>query len=154
MSSTIISRWGFVRLLCLAALAAGLLHARGGSGDLKLDVRLVWGANEDRSPNPKHKKLDGEVAKKLRKIFKWKNYFECYKEEVDVVLNGSRRIKLSDRCTIEVKFLGNSRIDVYLFGEGKFINRTSHSLPRGDWLMLAGDDKNDTAWFVVIKQVE
>lgn len=147
-----ISRFGL--LVGPAAFLAGACPVAAALGELKLDARLIWGSDDDKSPNPKHKKLDTELTKKLRKIFKWKNYFSCEEKVVTIPINQSTRIQMSERCTIEVKNLGNSRVEVYLFGEGKFINRTSHTLPKGDWLTLAGDDKNETAWFIVLKQVE
>src|SRR6185295_5834332 len=63
-------RPGFVALV-LAVTAAAAVAA-----DRKMEARLIWGTNDEKSPDPKHKLLDGELAKKLRDMpLKWKNYF-------------------------------------------------------------------------------
>jgi len=39
---------------------------------------------------------------------------------------------------------------VKIFGEGKHLRTVRQPIPPGEMLVLAGDDKNDTAWFVVL----
>ena len=41
-----------------------------------------------------------------------------------------------------------------LYGQGKMVVRKTQKIKAGELLVLAGDDKNDTAWFVVLSQVE
>ena len=41
---------------------------------MKLQVQLVWGTNDDHSPNPKHKPVEADVRKKLKELpLKWSN---------------------------------------------------------------------------------
>jgi hypothetical protein len=42
-------------------------------------------------------------------------------------------------------------MEVELIGEGNFVVKRKQAMPLTDILILAGDDKNSTAWFVVIK---
>jgi hypothetical protein len=39
---------------------------------------------------------------------------------------------------------------VKLYGKGKLTVRKTQKINRSELLVLAGDDKNDTAWFVVL----
>jgi len=65
-------------------------------------------------------------------------------------LSSKKRVRMSEKCEIEVENLGDSTVEVKLFGEGKMVVRKKQALPTGELLVLAGEDKNDTAWFVVL----
>jgi hypothetical protein len=134
-----------------AALFCLVFSARAEAPILDLEVRLIWASNDPKSPNPDHKSLDTKLTKWLGTKFKWKYYFEVKRQVAAIPLNESRKINMSKTCDLEVKNLGDSRIDVKFFGAGKPVNKMVHSLPKGDWLVIAGDDKNDTAWFVVLR---
>jgi hypothetical protein len=140
------------------AFAAGVLLcvfpflAWCGSADLNLQAQLVWGTNNEKPDDPKLKEVDPSVAEKLRKVFKWKNYFEVNRQHFAVAAGSSKRIKMSDDCEIEVHNLGNSSIEVRLYGKGKLAVRKTQKISPSELLVLAGDDKDDTAWFVVLSQ--
>jgi hypothetical protein len=57
---------------------------------------------------------------------------------------------LSEECSVEVKLLPENVAEVKLIGKGKAMVTRRHSLSKPDALVLAGDDKNKTAWFVVL----
>jgi hypothetical protein len=124
------------------------------AAELKLEVRLIWGSNEAKSPNPNHKPVDAETAKKLGKVFKWKYYFDVNKLNETVPSRGTKRIKVSDKCEIEITEMEGSSVEVKLYGEGKLINKSVKSLKKGESFVLAGDDKNESAWFIMITLIE
>ncbi len=124
------------------------------ASDIKLDVRLIWGSNEAKSPNKNHKPVDEETAKKLRKSFKWKHYFEVKKLNETIPNRTTKRIKVSDKCDIEVTEMEGPKVEVKHYGEGKLINKITQNLEKGESIVLGGDDKNETAWFVLITLVQ
>ena len=126
--------------------------ARSGSADLNLEAQLVWGTNNEKPDDPKLKEVDPSMAEKLRKVFKWKNYFEVNRQNFTVPAGSPKKVKMSDECAIEVQNLGNSSIEVKLYGKGKLAVRKTQKISRSELLVLAGDDKDDTAWFVVLSQ--
>lgn len=143
--------------LTLAATAVFIVDsciARSASADLNLQAQLVWGTNKDKPDDPKLKDVDAQVRDKLRGVFKWKNYFEVNRQKFLVTAAAPKRVKMSDLCEIEVHNLGNSVVEVKLFGEGKMVVRKTQRIKAGELLVLAGDDKDDTAWFVVVSLVE
>jgi hypothetical protein len=140
--------------LWLVVLASVLWAGPTRAADLRLDVRLIWGTNERSSPDPTHKPIDTPLTRKLGKLLTWKYYFEVNRKEIAIPLNAAKTIKLSGECTIEVINLGESRVEVKLFRAGKFVSKTVETVPKGDWLVLAGDGANKTAWFVVLKTAE
>jgi hypothetical protein len=142
----------FTRWLVLLLTFCGFAVAQ--ASDIKLDVCLIWGANEPKSPNPAHKPLEDELAKKLSKVFKWKHYFEVKRVQETVPNRSTKRIKLSPKCEIEITEMAGTKVEVKLFGEGKPINTTTKNLDKGEYFVLAGDDKNECAWFILIKQIE
>ncbi len=135
--------------VCLSLFVARPVHAE----NIKVEALLIWGTNAADSPDPKHKPVDAELKKKFH-IFKWKNYFVVRHRIVDIKSRSTERIRLSDKCEIDVTELEKDPVEVKLYGEGKLINRTVKSLRRGEVLTIAGEDKNDSAWFVVVKRAE
>lgn len=119
-----------------------------------MEARLIWGTNEDKSPNPSHKPLDGELARKLREMpLKWKNYFEVNRHVFTINTTTYTNIQMSKKCRIEVKNKGGNNVTVKLFGEGKQVNRVDKPLPPGEVLTIGGDDKNNSAWFITVRPV-
>ena len=131
---------------------ASSLLSRCGSADLNLLAQLVWGTNNEKPGDPKLKEVDPGVAEKLRKVFKWKNYFEVKRQKFTVAVGSPKKVKMSDDCEIEVQNLGNSSIEVKLYGKGKLAVRKTQKISSSELLVLAGDDKDDTAWFVVLSR--
>ena len=141
-------RLGFATLLLAAALGAAVAAER------KMEARLIWGTNEDKSPNPNHKPLDGELAKKLRDMpLKWKNYFEVNRHVFTINDKIYTNIVMSKKCSIEVKDKGGNNVTVKLYGEGKQVNRVDKPLPKGEVLTIGGDAKDKNAWFVTVRPV-
>lgn len=142
-----------VRAVAWLALLA-LLTLPVAGANLKLEAKLIWGTDEPKSPNPAHKPVEQEVADKLRKVFKWKNYFIVNRAEKIVPSRGSNRFVLSDKCTVEIMELEGPKVEVKLIGEGKAVHKITKELAPGEWFAYAGDDKNETAWFVIIRQLD
>lgn len=140
------------RWLVVLALIGTLVAAQ--AAELKLEIILIWGSNEQKSPDPKHKPLTGEMAKRLGKVFKWKHYFEVNKINEIIPDRGTKKIHVSPKCDIEITELEGASVEVKLYGEGKLINKSIKQLSKGEYFVLAGDDKNETAWFIMITLLE
>ncbi len=123
---------------------------KSASADLSLSAQLIWGTNNEKPDDPKLKEITREVGEKLRGVFKWKNYFEVSRQNFKVNSSATRKVKMSEQCEIEVQNLGGSAVEVKLFGKGKLVVKKRQVFKPGELLVLAGDDKNDTAWFVVL----
>ena len=133
------------------------LMAFGGTvnaaaADSKLEIQLVWGTNDDSSSDPKHKPLEVSLAKKLG-MFKWKKYFTVNQREVSLVPQTAQKIKLSARCEIEIKQLEGQRYQINVYGEGKHLKKITEKITKQDALTIAGDDKNDCGWFILIREI-
>ncbi|HEY1170454.1 MAG TPA: hypothetical protein VGH19_03705 [Verrucomicrobiae bacterium] len=143
-------------LACVPVVAFGVAADDKAKPAAKVEsesyqVRLIWASNDASSPDPSHKKLDSELTTFLKKSFKWSSYYEVNSKVVSVPLNKTEDIKLSDACTVKVKNLGKSQMEAELFGKGKAVSKSKGELKK--WFILAGEDKNDTGWFVVIRKV-
>jgi len=122
---------------------------------LKLQVQLVWGTNDERSPDPKHKPVESDVKAKLKELpLKWTNYFEVNRKGFEVLPSSVTKVALSEKCELDVKSLGSSKLEVALFGKGKETLRRIQTLPKGEMLVLGGNAPNSTAWLVVLKRIE
>ena len=75
------------------------------------------------------------------------------RQHFTVPVGSPKSVKMSDDCKIEVQNLGNASIEVKLYGKGKLAVRKTQKISPSELLVLAGDDKDDTAWFVVLSQL-
>ena len=142
------------RLAFTAILFAGVLSA-ATAAERKMEARLVWGTNDEKSPEPSHKPLDADMAKKLHEMpLKWKNYFEVNRRTFLINPQTYTNIVMSKQCSIEMKDKGGNNVTVKLYGQGKPVNRVDKPLPKGDVLTIGGDAKNNSAWFIMVRPVD
>jgi hypothetical protein len=134
---------------CWAALLA-TPSVWAAPGEMNLRAVLIWGTNGSKPDDKKLKDVEPQTRQKLAAVFKWKDYYEVDRQNFKVPLSSKKRIRMSEKCEIEVENLGDATVDVKLFGEGRMVVRKKQALLAGELLVLAGEDKNDSAWFVVI----
>jgi hypothetical protein len=149
---TVLARLAWVTVAALF-LMAGM--SRSSAAELKLEAQLIWGTNDAKSPDPSHKPVAADVAKKLKTLpFKWANYFEVTRKQFAVPESGVRSETMSKECEIRVKNLGKTVVELSLVGRGAAVGKITQALPKGELLVTGGNAPNFTAWFVVLKQTE
>jgi hypothetical protein len=117
----------------------------------KFAAVLIWGTDGEKPEGKDLKDVDNSLKDKFKKIFKWKNYFEVTRKPFQLKTGDAHTIKLSSKCDLKVHQSEKEGMEVELIGEGNFVVKRKQAMPLTDILILAGDDKNATAWFVVIK---
>jgi hypothetical protein len=148
------SRIAMRRLLFLRwLLPLWLVASSGYAEELKLEARLIWGTNDEKSPDPSHKRVDEKTAKTLADVFKWRNYFVVNTVTTNVASRGAVKLQMSRVCQLEIKELQGPQVEVSLIGKGNKVTKTVKPLKRGELFTLGGADKNDTAWFIVVSQL-
>jgi hypothetical protein len=142
------------RSLLITFLIAAVTTAAQAK-ELKLETKLIWGTNDEKSPKKEHELVDEATAKKLRKVFPWKNYFVEKKVIGHVLSRGTNQFKLSDKCTIEITELEGPKVEVKLIGKGRPVHKATKELRKGEWFVYTGDDdKKECAWFVIITELD
>jgi len=150
-----VSFWGLVFAGLLGFCLVFASSALAADGALKLEVQLLWGTNDSKSPDPKHKPVEPEVKKKLAVLpLKFSNYFEVNRKVLEIANGASRKEELSDKCIVEIKNCGRSKVEVSLIGAGQQVVKQSQNLPKGEALVVAGNAPNATAWLVFVKRVD
>jgi hypothetical protein len=145
-----ITRW-ILTWLALACFAM----ATPGSELMRLEAQLLWGTNDAKSPDPKHKPVDAEIQSKLKGLpLKWSHYFEVNRQDFKVPAQGTNTVALSEKCKLQVKNHGNGTVEVSLIGKGEHVAKRTQALPKGEVLVLGGNAPNSTAWLVVVKRLE
>jgi len=152
MSRRLFSRRAARCFLALLLLAGGTFNTF--AANLKLEAKLIWGTDDEKSPDPEHKEVDAVTREKLRKVFKWKNYFIVNRVVKEVPSRSSNQFKLSPDCTIEIKELEGPKVEVKLIGKGKEVHKTTLTISKGQSVVYSGDDKNQSAWFVIITELD
>jgi hypothetical protein len=144
-----------ILLLCFSSGAlADTNKAEAKGSEQKLQAILVWGTDNEKPKNPQHelKDVDPVLKDKFKKIFKWKNYYQIGDTKPFSIRPGeTRQLKLSHKCEVKVHQSDKEGMTVELIGEGIPVVKRTQAMPLKDILILAGDDKNATAWFVVLQ---
>ena len=143
----------FSRLFLILVLVA-LTPLELQAAQLKVELKLIWGTNDQTTANPKRKPVDEATAAKLRKVFKWTNYFEIKRLTGTVPSRGTNRFDMSKDCIIEIKELEGPQVEVKLIGEGRPVVKTTHHLSKGETINLASECKDGNAWFVLITDLD
>lgn len=144
-----------VCLLIVAALYFPATMAQAASDTITIDARLIWGTNEPKTDS-KLKSVGPRLSDKLKHSpFKWEYYYECNAQKpFTLKRKEGKRVTMSKRCEIEVTNLGNSTIQLDLYGNGQLVNTVTQALPKGEFLIVGGESENSTAWFVVVRQAD
>lgn len=136
--------------LCLCLLLGASANANAGN-ELGMKATLIWGCDEEKPDDPKIKPVAPEMAKRLKGIFKWKHYFEVKTATATIPDKATHDFVLSEKCTVKVKNdHAKSSYNAQLFGEKKLLKAIDQPAKPGEDMVLAGDDKNATAWFVIL----
>ncbi|MGA2748954.1 MAG: hypothetical protein ABSG59_09280 [Verrucomicrobiota bacterium] len=123
------------------------------AADIKLEAKLVWGTSDDKG-DANYKPIDAALAGKLHGMFKWKSYYEITNRTATIPLNTIASLKMSDQCTLRVKYLGASRVEVDCIGQGKQVTKGTSTLEPAKWLVLGGNCTNNTAWFIGLRAID
>jgi trehalose-6-phosphatase len=139
--------------LLLGALCFNTPRLFAADANLRLEAVLVWATNVQKTNDTNLKELEPALAKKFRKAYKWNYYYEVRRKEATIAGKEATKVPISEKCALEIKHLGEERVEVRLIGKGKPVARSVESLAHGHLMIVAGEDKNDTAWFVVMRQL-
>ena len=124
------------------------------AGDQKVKATLVWGTSDEKPPTEKYKIADEKMVKGLRH-FKWKNYYEVTNTTVALTGAAVNRVRLSDKCEVELQNVDKGGLEAKLFGEGKLVYTKKGNIPAGEHFALGADDpKNSSVWFVILTPVK
>jgi len=135
---------------CLSLVAVLGAVSSKAAGDMTFQVHLIWGTDGEKPKDKPLKPVDTKLEEKLKGVFKWRNYYEVNHQPLALPKDNNQKLTLSDKCEIQVQDLGNSRVEVRLFGEGRPVVKKAQSIPPGEIILLGGESKNDTAWFVML----
>jgi hypothetical protein len=123
---------------------------------MKVEIQLLWGTNEPKSPDAKHTPVEADIKKRLKDIpLRWTNYFLVRKMVVEVPSNGKpARQPVSEKCAVEIKDVGKSKIEVTYFGKDKNVETRKLSLPKNEILFYAGNAPGTNAWLLALKRLQ
>lgn len=119
-------------------------------------AQLIWASNEDLSSDDLNP-LDDKTTEKLRKVFKWENYWEINNKYVDLKEDLRKITKISPECEISLKRIETEeecKVEVVLIGKKNPIIKKTQHINLDECVVLAGPDKDGTAWFVILTRVE
>lgn len=121
---------------------------------MHFEVFLVWGTNGKKPEDQTLKPLPPTILKKLKGVFKWQDYYVVSRKTKAVSLRKMELVKMSSKCDLKITHQGDSQIEVELYGEKKLVLKKKQRIVPEELVVLAGDDKNDTAWFVILRQYD
>jgi len=144
----------FLTALITALVLLACADVCAQAAELKFQVQLVWATDDPKPPEGKnYKPVEAEIRKQI-KALKWKNYFEVRRIDFSMAPGATKKVAISEKCGLDVKHLGNSNLEVVVFGKGKEVARVKQSLRKGEILVPGGEAPNETAWLVILKRLE
>lgn len=123
--------------------------ASGKADSIEISASLVVGTSKEKKGS---KKVSDPIRKRLSKVFKWRNYYNLSVKQLSIPDDKTKTTKLSKKAFIKVNNRKNGKISVSLFSGGKMLIQKSQTLRTGSYMVLAGDSKGDSAWFIVISK--
>jgi hypothetical protein len=136
--------------LAVALFLAAFLTFPVQAANLKMEAKLIWGSNE---PSKDHKPVDAALAEKLA-YFKWKHYYVMNTVVADIPSRETRKLKMSEPCTVEITELEGPKIEVKVIGKGIPVSKTVKQIVKGEFIIIGGDAENKCAWFIVLTQLQ
>jgi hypothetical protein len=116
----------------------------------RLNAILVWGTNGEKPADQELKPISPDLSKRLRRIFKWKDYFEITRKTITAETGSATKTDMSRECRLEITHFRDHEFQIRLFGKGVLVVTKRQNISPGETVVLGGDDKNDNAWFVVL----
>ena len=151
----------FSSLALAVTLAAGsllgtLFHgptARAADpASLALQAQLIWGTDSNQPTDRTLKPIPPDLDKRLRRIFKWQNYFEVTQTNFVVAPSKPSQVDMSRECRIEIAHQPGGEVEIQLFGKGRLVVKKRQRFVPSETVVIAGDDKDYNAWFVILTQ--
>src|SRR4030095_10848959 len=140
------TRPALLQFLLLAGLFACLAPQQASAADptTRFAARLVWGTDGGKPADGEMKPVAPDVEKRLRRVFKWKNYYEIDRKSFTADGTQPTQVKMSKDCRLEVaKLAAADEFEIQLFGKGKLVVKKRQRILPGESVVLGGDDKND-----------
>lgn len=149
----LLDKFRFVMMVAAVVLCA--IPVSASAGDMKLEAVLVWGTNDSKPAGSHLKPITDDIAKKLGCLpFKYTNYFEVNRKQLQLKEGGSQSVSMSHSCKIEIRSLEDGKVELTLIGKGQPVGKITQELKKGKCLVTGGNAENSTAWFVVVRHME
>ena len=137
-------------------LVALLLLVSGGfvaaqADPITVQARLVHGTSKEQKGKME---VPATIKKKLARVFKWMHYYQLNSKQLNIADATTKSAKLSKTASIKVTNRKNGKIAVSLYSKGKMLVQKTQSLKPGQHMVLAGNTKSDSAWFIVLSKVK
>ena len=135
----------FVALLLF--VSSGYVTAQ--ADPITVQAWLVIGTSKEQKGKME---VPAAIKKKLAQVFKWMHYYQLNSTQLNIADAGSKSAKLSRAASIKVTNKKNGKVAVSLFCKGKMLVQKTQSLKPGHHMVLAGNTKTDSAWFIVLSK--
>jgi hypothetical protein len=147
----------FVGILLVTILGGFLpgFAAEVKKGTAKFEVQLLWGTDLEKSPDATHKAVQPDVERKLKSLpLRFKNYFLVNQHTVDIATSETKKVKISEKCALELESKDNLKFETTFYGKGKQTAKRIQAFPLGEMLVHGGNAPGSNAWLVVVKRVK
>lgn len=119
-------------------------------------AQLVFGS-DDPDFTSKHaglNEVEPELEEKLKKVFRWKHYWEKNQKQNKVAISlkeaQEEKVKLTERTVVGLTYQDDGNLKAELFVNGVQMITKIQKLPENGIMVLALPDGSENAWFVII----
>src|SRR5262249_15600265 len=137
------------RLSLLLTLIAGASAAQGSG--LTFYLQLVRGNDQNQPPTDYAKPIGPILNRKLRAVFKWKNYWELNRNCIAIKQGERIRKRLSNEHEVEIELPEPDKLTIRVFLNGR-LSRTRTQPVHDAFCVTGGNEGNDQSWFIVVRR--
>ncbi len=137
-------------LLLLSLLSLSMVH---GAPDEKAIyyIQLIQGGDAEQPATPGSKPIGPKLNKQLQSIFRWKNYWEVSRKQVDLGAAKKIKTRLDKDREIEIDLTTDGKRKVVCYEHGKATSSMTN--PVGEAMTVIGGDVDPkNVWFIIVRR--
>lgn len=97
------------------------------------------------------KPIGPELNKRLSDVFRWREYYEVARLELQVEPGRIAKAKLGSEREVAINFKSPTEMEVRLYRDGQLIRKSERNLHQ-KMTIMGGDGNEREAWFVVVRR--
>jgi len=115
------------------------------------EIQLVRGTDEAKAREASWKAVSNSLNKKLGSGFRWKNYWEVQRVNLEVAPGKPAKTKLSSDREVEICLLDSGDSEARVYWKGKLLRRCRQAT-HDPICIMGGTREKEDSWFVVVRR--
>lgn len=133
-------------LLLVAPVAYGAANS-----SVTYYIQLVQGSDSESPPFPQAHAIGKKLSQRLHNVFRWKNYWEIKRENLNLVAGGKARQAIMPGREVEIAWHSPDSVTISILAHGKITRKRTQSIDTAFYI-AGGDEDAGQPWFIIIRR--